>query len=149
MQYFFISQLASITTQEDMNIYAVGYKCIHFWALLRCVDACLDLGMTCAEQCANTVSETYIKLIFCLGLPLEKFRESMQHPQSSTFPVWLPAIMWKMSKNYRTKFKNAVLVYFDTTGSDQTWLDGNEITCGAYCWDCATKCNNAEVEKGK
>jgi hypothetical protein len=98
-----MSHIAAISTSEDATDHANGYKGIHFWALLRCVDACLDLGITCTEKCSSGMSELYIKLLMCLGMPLDKYKELMQHPQASTYPNWLPVAMWQMTKNYRTK----------------------------------------------
>jgi hypothetical protein len=83
MQYFFMSNLVSIPIFEITMNHAIGYKGLHFWALLRCIDACLDLGITCTEKCAIDMLELYIKLLFCVGVPLDKFKELIQHPQAT------------------------------------------------------------------
>jgi hypothetical protein len=58
-----MSQLAAIPTSEDATNHGHGYKGIHFWDLLRFVDACLDIGITCTGKCASKTSEFYIKLL--------------------------------------------------------------------------------------
>jgi hypothetical protein len=87
MQHFFMSNLASISIANDTTNHTIGYKRLRFWDLLRCFDACLDIGITCTEKCASEMSELYIKLLFCVGVPLDKFKELMQHLQTNKHPV--------------------------------------------------------------
>jgi hypothetical protein len=82
MTYFFMGHLTVIPTSEDATNHAYGYKGIHFWDLLHCVDACLDLGITCTEKCASKTSEFYIKMLLCLGMQLDTYKECMQHTQA-------------------------------------------------------------------
>jgi hypothetical protein len=99
MQYFFMTNLASIPIVEDTTNHAIGYNGLRFWALLRCVDACFDLGTTCTEKYASDTLELYIKLLFCVGVPLNKFKELMQHPQATTYPVWLSGAIQSNTTN--------------------------------------------------
>jgi hypothetical protein len=84
----------------------------------------------------------------CLGMPLDKYKELMQHPQASTYPNWLPGVMWQMAKNYRTKFQNGVLPFYNKLGSGQTWHDVYECTKKAIWHEFATKSNLAQEKKG-
>jgi hypothetical protein len=74
MSAFSMSQLAEIPTSEDGTNHGNGYKGLHVWALLRRVDACLDLGITCTEKCASETSEFYIKLLFFICMSLDKYK---------------------------------------------------------------------------
>jgi hypothetical protein len=80
MQDFFIGQLVYVPTHENITNHTIDYKGIQFSALLDCEDACLYLGTTCTEKYVNPVIKTYIKLIFCFGLPLKN-----QHPSHQRF----------------------------------------------------------------
>jgi hypothetical protein len=75
MQDFFMSNLVSIPIVGDKTNHAIGYKgLLRVWSLLRCVDACLDLGTTCTEKCASDTLELYIKLFLVVVSPWKKSR---------------------------------------------------------------------------
>jgi hypothetical protein len=74
MQDLFMSNLASIPIVEDTVNCAIGYKALLFWALLRCVDACLDLGITCTEKFASDTSDLFIFFCFVLVSPWKSSR---------------------------------------------------------------------------
>jgi hypothetical protein len=148
MTDFFMNHITAIPRSDDATDHTNGYKGIRFWALLCCVDACLDLGITCTEKCASETSELCIKLLLCLCVPLDKYLELMQHPQASTHPHWLPGAMWQMAKNYRTKFQNGVLPFYNKLGSGQTWHDAYECTKKALWHEYATKSKLAQEKNG-
>jgi hypothetical protein len=149
MQQFFISNLASIPIVEDMTNHEIGDKGLRFWALLHYADACLDPGITCTEKYSSDISELYIKLLFCVGVPLDKFKELMQHPQATTYPVWLPGAVWQMANTYRTNFQNMALPYWKMLGSGKTWCDAFDCVVLHIWHGYATKSNTAEEKKGK
>jgi hypothetical protein len=67
---FFMGWVTDISTTEATVNTAIRYKGLCFWALLHCVDACMDLGVTCVEKCGNNTSKTY-----CIGMPVEKSKK--------------------------------------------------------------------------
>jgi hypothetical protein len=107
----------------------------------------MDLGITCIKVCVTQTAITYIHLLFCIGMLADKLNDMMQHPHPTQFPVWLRNGMWTMAKNYRTKFHNLILLYYNKLGSGQTCHDAEENTVKAYFFEYATKSNAAEEKK--
>jgi hypothetical protein len=149
IDHFFMGNLASIPMFEVSTNHGKGYRGLHFWALLRRVHACMDLGITCIEECGTHTAITYIHLLFCIGMPEDKLKDMMHNSQPTQFPVWSPNGMWTMAKNYRTKFHNSMLPYYNKLGSGHMWRDAEENTVKAYFFEYATECNTAEEKKGK
>jgi hypothetical protein len=144
-----MGKIASIPLFEDSTNHGNCYRGLRFWALLRYVDVCMDLGITCIKVCVTQTAITYIHLLFCIGMLADKLNDMMQHPHPTQFPVWLRNGMWTMAKNYRTKFHNLILLYYNKLGSGQTCHDAEENTVKAYFFEYATKSNAFEEKKVK
>jgi hypothetical protein len=61
-------------------------------------------------------------------MPLDKYKELMQHPRATTYPNWLSVTMWQMAKKYGTRYQNGVLPFYNELGYGQMWHNAFECT---------------------
>jgi hypothetical protein len=145
VQDFFLRQLSSIPPSDDSTNHGNCYHDLCFWALLRCVDRVVDNGLTCLEKCGEETCKLYIHLVYNVGMSVDKMKDMMGHTQSGQVPNWLPTEMCTMSKNYRTKYHNEVLPYYNKTG---TWRDDYNLVTLDLWSKYAIKQNFLETKKG-
>jgi hypothetical protein len=95
----------------------------------------MDRGITCLEKCGQETCELCIHLMMC-------------HTQKVQVPKWLPTEMWTMAENYRTKYQNYAIPYYNKTWSGQAWRDSYDLVKLALWSAYATKQNLIEMKKG-
>jgi hypothetical protein len=109
----------------------------------------MDNGLTYLEKCGEETCECYIHLMYNVGMSVDKMKYMMRHTQKGQVPNLLPTEMWTMSKNYRTKYQNEVLPYYNKTGSGQTWRDGYDLVKLDLWSKYATKQNLLKMKKSR